>query len=277
MKKEMLLTTKEEIASDIINSIKKMTNGKISYRDPYITLDNITAEESEHVLKYLKNLIDFRIDMDLNYYTDEELMGFDFFYCTGQRKPDTGIDFIDFEFEMNGNASFDYTSYCPICKDGLKQISLFVVKGLSKKYASKKIVTPFRQYWVVNSEFMEKIRQQNISGVDFWKLLNYKGEASKTNFQMKPTRVLKNVLNLKYVKFPDKDCNCKNIGVGIPDITVRLHKETKNSLLDFNELYERNSSRTNGMYIISKKLLCIFIAEGIMPHRDIGVKPAVFV
>ncbi|WP_191013914.1 hypothetical protein [Treponema zioleckii] len=276
MKKQILLAINSEISLDVINKIKKMFGGKISHSKLYVTLDGITAEEAEHVLNYLKNVVDFEIDMDLNYFTDEELMGFDFFYCTGQRKPDTGIRFIDFEFKMNGNASFDYTNFCPKCKKGLKQISPFVVKGLSKKYAAKKFVSPFWAYWIVSSEFMEKIQQHNISGVEFWELLNYKGEASKTNFQMKPARILQNVLDLKYVKFP-KDCNCINQRVGIPDTTVRLHREAKNILLDFNELYEHNSSNLTGMYIISKKLLKIFIEEGIRPHWDIDIIPVEFV
>ncbi|WP_191017488.1 hypothetical protein [Treponema zioleckii] len=277
MKREIFLTARFEISKEMVKNIKKMISGKFSYAKSFVILNGITNEEGDNVLSYLRTIGDFEITNDFKYYEDEELMEFDFFYCTGQIKPDTGIRFIDFEFEMNGNASFDYTNYCPKCKEGLKQISPFVVKGLSKKYAAKKFVNPFWAYWIVSSEFMEKIQQHNISGVEFWELLNYKGEASKTNFQMKPTRILQNVLDLKYIKFSDEDCNCINHRVCIPDTTVRLHKEAEASLLDFNELYEHNSSKLTGMYIISKKLLKIFIEEGIRPHWDIDIDPVEFV
>lgn len=277
MKKQIFLTKRSEFSNVVIQNVKKMIKGKVSNSRLCITLDDITKEEADNVLSYLRTVGKFEIDMEVNYYTDEELMEFDFFYCTGPKKADISINHINFELEMNGNASFDYTDFCPICKQGLKQISPFVVKGLSKKYSSKKMVNPFWQYWVVSSELKQKIIQQNITGVDFWELINYKGDASKTNFQMKPARVLKNALDLKSVKFLDNDCSCKNFRIGIPDMIVRLHKESESSFLDFTELYEHNLSKTTGMYIISKKLLCTFIAEGIMPHRDIDVQPAVFV
>lgn len=276
MKREISLTARFEINKEMIKNIKNMITGKFSYTSPFVTLNGITEEEGDNVLSYLRSIGNFEISNDSKYYTDEELMEFDFFYCSGQIKPDTGIDFIDFEFKMNGNASFDYTNYCPKCKEGLRQISPFVVKGLSKKYVSKKFVTPFWQYWIVSSEFRKKITQQNISGVDFWEIKNYKGQPSETNFQMKPTRVLENVLDVNYVKHVNANCNCKNIAVGIPDTTIKLHKESKSCLLDFNELFERNLSRTTGMYIISKKLLSIFITEKIRPHWDIDITPVVF-
>ncbi|WP_191018248.1 hypothetical protein [Treponema zioleckii] len=276
MKREINLTARFEINNELIKCLKKMINGKISYASPFICFDGITDEEADKVLSYLNTVGKYEIGLNLNYFTDSELMGFDFFYCNGQRKTDTCIDFIDFEFKMNGNASFDYTDYCPKCKEGLKQIAPFVVKGLSTKHASKKFVTPTSRYWIVSSELREKITHQNITGVDFWELLNYKGLASKTNFQMKPTKIVKNALDLRYVKTPDTGCNCKR-GVGIPENTVKLHKESKSDLLDFTELYERNSSRIAGIYIISKKLLKLFIEEGIRPHWDVNIHPVEFV
>jgi hypothetical protein len=65
--------------------------------------------------------------------------------------------------------------------------------------------------------------------------------------------------------------------VGIKGEVVKLHKESKEKLLDFNELKEHNMSKLNGMYIISKKLLQIFIDENILPHKDIDVTPVEFI
>ncbi len=276
MEKYLNLIMRYEITSDTLKSLKKMIKGKISYIAPYLSFDYITKEEASAVLSYLDTLGTYEISLDENYYTVEELLNFEYFYCDGQRKPDVGINFVNFEFVENGNDSFDYTKFCPKCKKGLLQINPFTVKGLSSKYESKKLVTPFWTYWVVSAYFKEKIIEQNITGVDFWELFNSKGQASKTNFQMKPKYVLQNVLSLKDVKY-GKDCPmCDNMRVGLKGEVLKLHKEAKDKLLDFNELSE-HISKLNGMYIISKKLLKLFIDENIIPHKDIVVYPVEFV
>lgn len=276
MEKYLNLIMRYELTSDTLKSLKKMIKGKISYTAPYLSFDYITKEESAAVLSYLDTLGNYEISLDKNYYTVEELLNFEYFYCDGQRKSDVGIDFVNFELVQNGNTSFDYTNFCPKCKRGLRQISPFVVKGLSTKYESKKFVTPFWTYWVVSAYFKEKIIEQNITGVDFWELFNSKGQASKTNFQMKPKYVLQNVLSLKDVKY-EKDCPmCDNMRVGLKGEILKLQKESRDKLLDFNELGE-HISKLNGMYIISKKLLKLFIDENILPHKDIVVYPVEFV
>lgn len=123
----------------------------------------------------------------------------------------------------------------------------------------------------------KKIIEQNISGIDFWELFNGKGQASKTNFQMKPKNVLENVLSLEDVDCIKECSKCDNMRVGIKGEVVKLYKESKEKLLDFNELSEYNISKLNGIYIISKQLLQIFIDENILPHKDIDVHPVEFV
>ena len=276
MEKYLNLIMRYEITSDTLKSLKKMIKGKISYIEPYLSFDYITKEEASAVLSYLDTLGTYEISLDENYYTVEELLNFEYFYCDGQRKPDVGINFVNFEFVENGNASFDYTKFCPKCKKGLLQIKPFTVKGLSPKYESKKFVTPFWTYWVVSAYFKDKLIEQSITGVDFWELFNSKGQASKTNFQMKPKYVLQNVLSLKDVKY-EKDCPmCDNMRVGLKGEILKLQKESRDKLLDFNELGE-HISKLNGMYIISKKLLKVFIDENIIPHKDIVVYPVEFV
>lgn len=276
MEKYLNLIMRYEITSDTLKSLKKMIKGKISYIAPYLSFDYITKEEASAVLSYLDTLGTYEISLDENYYTVEELLNFEYFYCDGQRKPDVGINFVNFEFVENGNASFDYTKFCPKCKKGLLQIKPFTVKGLSQKYESKKFVTPFWTYWVVSAYFKDKLIEQSITGVDFWELFNSKGQASKTNFQMKPKYVLQNVLSLKDVKY-EKDCPmCDNMRVGLKGEILKLQKESRDKLLDFNELGE-HISKLNGMYIISKKLLKLFIDENIIPHKDIVVYPVEFV
>ncbi len=276
MEKYLNLIMRYEITSDTLKSLKKMIKGKISYIAPYLSFDYITKEEASAVLSYLDTLGTYEISLDENYYTVEELLNFEYFYCDGQRKPDVGINFVNFEFVENGNASFDYTKFCSKCKKGLLQIKPFTVKGLSPKYESKKFVTPFWTYWVVSAYFKDKLIEQSITGVDFWELFNSKGQASKTNFQMKPKYVLQNVLSLKDVKY-EKDCPmCDNMRVGLKGEILKLQKESRDKLLDFNELGE-HISKLNGMYIISKKLLQLFIDENILPHKDIVVYPVEFV
>lgn len=277
MKKHLTIILNFEITSEELKIIKKQISGKCRYITPYLIFDDISKEESTNILLHLDKKGSYKISSDYDYYTTEELLEFDYFYCSGQRKPDVGIDFIHSIYKLNGNESFDYSNYCQNCKKGYKQIAPFVVRGLSTKYESKKFVTPFWTYWVVSAYFKEKINEQNITGVDFWELFNSKGEASKTNFQMKPKKILQDVLSLEDMNCK-KDCPmCDNMRVGVKDEVVKLHKEAKEKLLDFNEMKEHNMSTINGMYIISKKLLQIFIDENILPHKDIVVYPVEFV
>lgn len=277
MKKQMLLAPNFEITSNTIKNIKKLIKGKCTHSKLYITLDNISKDEAVKVLSYLDKIGTYEISQDRDYYTTDELLGFEYFYCSGQRKPDVGIELLYNVYELNGHKSFDYSNFCTKCKNGLQQVKPFVVKGLSTRYESKKFVSPFWTYWVVSAYLKEKIIEQNISGVDFWELFNGKGQASKTNFQMKPKNILQNVLSLE-----DTNCTkgcpmCDNMRVGIKGEVVKLYKESKEVLLDFNELSEHNMSTLNGMYIISKKLLLTFIDENILPHKDIEVHPVEFV
>ena len=112
MEKYLNLIMRYELTSDTLKSLKKMIKGKISYTAPYLSFDYITKEESAAVLSYLDSLGTYEISLDENYYTVEELLNFEYFYCDGQRKPDVGIDFVNFELVQNGNTSFDYTNFC---------------------------------------------------------------------------------------------------------------------------------------------------------------------
>ena len=277
MKTHLILAPNFDIDSTLIKNIKKLIKGSCTHSKLYITLDNITKEEATSVLSYLNTLGSYEISLDENYYTVEELLEFEYYYCDGQRKPDVGINFVNSVYELNGNPSFDYSRYCQKCREGYIQKSSFIITGLSTKYESKKFVTPSWTYWVVSAYFKEKIIEQSITGVDFWELFNSKGQASKTNFQMKPKHILENVLSLKDIKYGKGCAMCGNMHVGIQGNIVKLYKEAIDRLLDFNELSEHNISTLNGMYIISKKLLKIFIDENILPHKDIGIYPVEFV
>ena len=97
MEKYLNLIMRYEITSDTLKSLKKMIKGKISYIAPYLSFDYITKEEASAVLSYLDTLGTYEISLDENYYTVEELLNFEYFYCDGQRKPDVGINFVNFE------------------------------------------------------------------------------------------------------------------------------------------------------------------------------------
>ncbi len=130
-----------------------------------------------------------------------------------------------------------------------------------------KFIDSIKDRFLYNSTYFSKENE----------IFNGKGQASKTNFQMKPKNILQNVLSLE-----DTNCTkgcpmCDNMRVGIKGELVKLYKESKEVLLDFNELSEHNMSTLNGMYIISKKLLLTFIDENILPHKDIEVHPVEFV
>lgn len=277
MKKHIIIAPEFAIDSSIIKSIREKITGICSSTKLQITLDEISHSEAENVIQYLNSIGKFKVILDEDYYSSEELLNFDYFYCSGQVKPNTTIDFVDFEIARNGNSSFDYSDYCEKCKQGMKQIAPFVVKGLTSKYESSKFLTPFWTYWIVSYEVREKIVSQNISGVEFLELYNRNGVASKTNYQMKPMKILEKTLSLEHVKKINNNCNCSNSKIGLKENSVKLYKESRGNLDDFNELYEHNISKLNGMYIMSKNLLRIFIDEKILPHKDITVYPVEFI
>lgn len=277
MKKHLTIILEFEITSEDLKFIKKQISGKCRYIEPYLIFDDINKEESTNILLYLDEKGSYKRSSDYDYYTTDELLEFEYFYCIGQRKPDVGIQLLYNVRELNGHKSFDYSNFCTNCKKGYRQIAPLFVRGLSTKYESKKFVSPSWTYWVVSAYFKEKIIEQNISGIDFWELFNGKGQASKTNFQMKPKNVLENVLSLEDVDCIKECSKCDNMRVGIKGEVVKLYKESKEKLLDFNELSEYNISKLNGIYIISKQLLQIFIDENILPHKDIDVHPVEFV
>ena len=94
---------------------------------------------------------------------------------------------------------------------------------------------------------------------------------------MKPKKIISNALDLNHVKQTNSGCICKNISVGFSENTIKLYESVKNQLSDFNELNVNHISRLNGMYIISKKLLNLFVEENIIPHKDIEIYPVDFV
>ncbi len=277
MKKKLTIMVKFELTSQILDDIKNKISGLCTYCSPYLTLDNITDEECNNVISLLHSLGCFEICLKLDYYTMEELEHFNFFYCTGQINPSSGINFCSDVYKINNNSSFDYSNYCPKCNMGYKQIAPLIIKGLSKKLQTKKIITPFWTFWMVSSSLKDKILKENISGVDFWELYNNKHQSFASFLQIKPKKIIINALDLNHVKQTNSGCICKNISVAFSENTIKLYESVKNQLSDFNELNVNHISRLNGMYIISKKLLKLFVEENIIPHKDIEIYPVDFV
>lgn len=175
MRKYLCIAPNFTISAEIIKGIKRLIKGQCAHSKLFITLGGITNDESETVLKHIASVGDYKITSEYDYHTTEGLLEFEYFYCGGQVKPDTGINLVHDVYKANGNESFDYSDYCPICRNGYKQIAALVVKGLSAKYAPKKFLAPYWTYWVVASGLWKKIIARNITGVDFWELASGHG------------------------------------------------------------------------------------------------------
>lgn len=279
MKKDLNIIIENKLTDSQKKNLKKNLNCTCIFLDTMISIRNATFEEEEIFISRLKEICDYKIDYDHEVLELEDLDKYEYFYASGQcnGSPDTLINLCEWPLELNANPSFDYSNYCTVCKRGLAQIAPLKIKGLTTKHFNKKLVTPFWTYWIINKEFKDAINKSNLSGIEILPLYNYKNEEIQTNMQLKPTKVLKSTICSEAFNIVHDDkCTCNNFMYGIKGKSIKLKKEIKNYLLDFNELEEHNLSRENGMYIISKKMLNVMVNNGIKPNIDIEFIPVEF-
>lgn len=279
MKKDLNIIIENKLTDSQKKNLKKNLNCTCSFLDTMISIRNATFEEEEIFISRLKEICDYKIDYDHEILEHEDLDKYEYFYASGQCKgsPDTLIRLCEWPLELNANPSFDYSNYCPTCKRGLVQKDPLRIKGLTTKHFNKILVTPSWPYWIINKEFKDALNKSKLSGIEILPLYNYKNEEIQTNMQLKPTWVLKGTICSEAFNIVhDEKCACNNFRYGIKGKTVKLKREIKNDLLDFNELEEHNLSRENGMYIISKKMLNVMVNNGIKPNIDIEFIPVEF-
>lgn len=280
MKKNFNILIEKQLSDFQKQSLKKGLKCRLNFLNDLILIKNASYEEETILKSRLEEICKYKIDQVYDVFELEDLDKYDFFYCSGQCKgsPDTSIQNCVWPLELNVNSSFNYSDYCPICKNGLIQTAPLKIKGLTTKHFNKKLVTPFWTYWIINNEFKEILAEANLSGLDFLPLYNYKNEEITTNIQLKPTKILKGtVISEAFNITHDDKCNCKNFHYGIKNGIVKLKLSVKESLLDFNELEEHCLSRLNGMYIISKKMMHIMVNNGFHPNIDIEFIPVEFI
>ena len=83
MKKHIIIAPEFAIDSSIIKSIREKITGICSSTKLQITLDEISHSEAENVIQYLNSIGKFKVILDEDYYSSEELLNFDYFYCSG--------------------------------------------------------------------------------------------------------------------------------------------------------------------------------------------------
>ena len=81
MKKHIIIAPEFAIDSSIIKSIREKITGIYSSTKLQITLDEISHSEAENVIQYLNSIGKFKVILDEDYYSSEELLNFDYFYC----------------------------------------------------------------------------------------------------------------------------------------------------------------------------------------------------
>ena len=82
IKKHIIIAPEFAIDSSIIKSIREKITGIYSSTKLQITLDEISHSEAENVIQYLNSIGKFKVILDEDYYSSEELLNFDYFYCS---------------------------------------------------------------------------------------------------------------------------------------------------------------------------------------------------
>ncbi|MCQ2589186.1 MAG: hypothetical protein MJ179_02065 [Treponema sp.] len=282
MKKNLNFVIENILTEEQKKNLKKGLNCKTYLSGHILSVRNATVEEELEFKTRLEAICDFQVDWDYVVLEIEDLEKYEFFYCSGQMEnPDTLIKMCKWELEQDGNPSFDYSNFCPICKRGLVQKAPLKVKGLTTKHFTKSLVTPFWLEWIINTNFKKALIEKEITGIEFVPLYNCKDEIITTNMQIKPSKILKDALkkeeyNILKHRISSNDCDCNNFFYNPKGSIMKLKKEIKNELLDFNELKEHSRASRIGMYIISKKMLYTMINQGIKPNVDFEFIPVEF-
>lgn len=279
MKKNLNFVIENELTEDQKKNLKKGINCKTNLTGHILSIRNASLEEEQEFINRLKAICNFQVDWNYEVLEIEDLEKYDYFYCSGQMEnPDTSIKMCKWELELDANPSFDYSNFCPICKRGIVQKAPLKVKGITTKHFTKSVVTPFWLEWIINTDFKKALIEKEISGIEFVPLYNFKDEIITTNIQIRPSKILKDALReeeYNIVKHKN-ECDCNNYFYNPKGSTLKLKKEIKNDLLDFNELKEHSRSSRIGMYIISKKMLYTMIDQGIKPNIDFEFIPVEF-
>lgn len=202
-------------------------------------------------------------------YEMNDLQQFDYFYCSGQIKPDISIQ-IDIH-------SYETSTFCPNCNLGLKQKGELIVKGISSRHFTKTFFTPFWREWFVNKSTSQSLLNSNITGLKIINVRNSLGETYQDIFQIKPDTILYNSLVDKCFKVEKKkdSCKCNNYVIFFNEEKLIMKKEFLACLKDFNELNERNCS-CKGLYIVSKKMMNILCQSGVKQGKDVFFWPVLF-
>lgn len=282
MYKDYLLTFDSGLSDSQIHEIKQMGFKKTATcgSSRFIRIkDNIMKEENvSALLNYFDNLSNpYRINHIKKVYEEQDVDNYDFFYCSGQIIPDTSTLTIP-EIDYENNESYDCTNYCKICRSGMVQVKPYMLKGIPKiRLEKKKIITPFREFFLISRDLKNAIEENKLTGVDIWPVYNYEKKEIENVYQLKPKYILKDTLVGGYYTptFKDRGCEHEPYLIDIEKDTLVLKESIKEELLDFNELYERLCI-TKGAYILSKKMIKVFISLGAFPDKGYYIYPIEF-
>ncbi|MBP5174882.1 MAG: hypothetical protein ILP07_03080 [Treponema sp.] len=267
-----------DISTELEMQIKKITEKNIFFHKREIIISGVPKEK----YALLKNLISkfgkIVVKNEYHYFAVEDLLKYDFFYCGGLRYPSTEIELIDNEYEINGNPSFDYSNFCPVCKDGLVQKSSFRIKGLSSKLRSRQFLHPFWTYWIIGDKLKTKLQEAQLKGIDYVELLNYKNDSIATHCQIRPKTKLYSALveGSYYTNKWKSDCKCSHLRTTTKDSFFKIKQKYEQKFEDFIELDNYGMNSYPGFYIISKKMLEIFMDFDYKPLSKLIVMPVVF-
>lgn len=270
MYRKILLAIDGQINNELETLLKEINiSKKIKKTSCFCEIDvdvNCDIEKlfSRFIPKPIIEILENQITYEMN-----DLEQFDYFYCSGQIKPDTSI-------QIN-NQSYETSTFCPECNLGLQQKEELIVKGVTSKHYSKSFFTPFWREWFVNRSTSQNLINSNITGLEIKKVHNSLGETYQDIFQIKPDTVLFNSLVNECFKLEKKrsSCKCNNFVILFNEEKLIIKQEFLTTLKDFNELNERNCS-SKGLYIISKKMMNILCQSGVKQGKDVFFWPVFF-
>ncbi len=162
--------------------------------------------------------------------------------------------------------SYDMDSVCPTCSQGAVQNNYLRVKKLKmEKYQISALHWLYE--FVVTEELKKLLEKSNLSGFEFWPLIDYKrGIEYEGFFQLKVNGTMPS-MNSETLIVPAKhvnSCECRKRGY-ILEGQIKYDRKVIDSIKDFNKTEEwlGGGKTTWQKIIVTKKVYELFVKEKI--------------
>lgn len=165
--------------------------------------------------------------------------------------------------------SYDESAACPICGNGAKQVRPFLIKGKPKFGRNDILAINWEFEFLITEKLKALIEKEELTGVEFWPLLDYKKRTSVEGFhQLYVTNELPPMSpNMEFetddlgpnpkIKLP---CPCNKIGRNLAVHQMRYKRNDIEKAKDFNKTHEwiGGTYHTTQWTVVSKRVYQLF-------------------